>query len=493
VIGIANVRLKHQRDLAEMRRLEAVANLRKAREAVDRMLTRVSEERLKSIPQVEPIQRALLEDALEFYRDLARQSHDDPEILVETSRAYRRLGQNYRFFGRIDESKSCFLEALALQDKLAVSYPATAVYRAELAKTHIELVGLWGSLDRTAEALEAARISAALIDELIRESPESRDYTVLKANGIHARAMILQDMDQIDAAKADYLKVIELCENLTQRFPSAFEHKAKATIARHNLAIMIEDVGEFGESERIHRVNLKFWEDLAASEPSNPDYRSKTALTLESLAALLEKTKRSTEDVLRRAAHLRSLLTKDFPNTPYHFSKLAGSLNGLARVATARGDLTEARRLLEESLAARRAALALSPGYTEFVQAVATCSNELVESLIRLKDHQAATKLLAEQISLAPGSGEASFRAGSVLARCATLAAADRGLPEARRSELASTYAERAVAMLREGLQKGHGDFDALRNDRSFDSLRARPDFASLLAGPVKPPVDLKR
>ncbi len=57
VIAIATVRLKHERDLAESRRLEAVANLQKARQAVDRMLTRVSEERLKDIPQVEPVQR----------------------------------------------------------------------------------------------------------------------------------------------------------------------------------------------------------------------------------------------------------------------------------------------------------------------------------------------------------------------------------------------------------------------------------------------------
>ena len=96
VIGLATVRLKHERDRAENKRLEAVANLRKARDAVDRMLTRVSEQRLKDIPQVEPIQRALLEDALEFYRDFAQQAHDDPEVLLETSRAYRRLGQNVR-------------------------------------------------------------------------------------------------------------------------------------------------------------------------------------------------------------------------------------------------------------------------------------------------------------------------------------------------------------------------------------------------------------
>ena len=133
-----------------------------------------------------------------------------------------------------------------------------------------------------------------------------------------------------------------------------------------------------------------------------------------------------------------------------------------------------------------------SPNLGKATIAVATCSNELVESLIRLKDHQAATKLLAEQISLAPGSGEASFRAGSVLARCATLAKADRELPEVKRTELASSYADRAIAMLREALQKGHRDHDALRKDQAFESLRARSDFASLLASPATSPVDLK-
>ena len=127
VIGLANVRLKHERDRAETRRLEAVANLRKARDAVDRMLTRVSEQRLKDIPQVEPIQRALLEDALEFYRDFARQAHDDPEVLLETSRAYRRLGKTYHSSGGSTRLKRCFREALALQNNLAAAQPSIAV------------------------------------------------------------------------------------------------------------------------------------------------------------------------------------------------------------------------------------------------------------------------------------------------------------------------------------------------------------------------------
>ena len=43
-------RVVRERDRAEARRLEAVDNLRQARGAVDRMLTRVSEEKIRGVP-----------------------------------------------------------------------------------------------------------------------------------------------------------------------------------------------------------------------------------------------------------------------------------------------------------------------------------------------------------------------------------------------------------------------------------------------------------
>jgi tetratricopeptide (TPR) repeat protein len=189
--------------------------------------------------------------------------------------------------------------------------------------------------------------------------------------------------------------------------------------------------------------------------------------------------------VLRRAALARSSITKDFPNTPYHFGKLAGSLSKLAKLATARGDLAEARRLLDESLAARRAALALAPLNAEYVKSVASVCAELIETLIRLKDHDAASKIAVQLVSLSADSGQESLRAGSFLSRCVSLAAADSKLPGTRRAELAKAYADQAVAMVREALKKGQGDLEALRQDASFDSVRARPDFVSLVAGSV--------
>ena len=214
VIVTANVRLKHQRDLAETRRLEAVANLQKAREAVDRMLTRVSQERLKGIPQVEPVQRALLEDALEFYRGFARDAHNDPDILVEASRAYRRLGSTHEAFGRQNEAEACLREALSLQEKLAAAFPAIATYRSEQVLTHNALGRLWQSLDRNTEAAETLRKANLLLDDLTIGEPANDEYRVQRAVVATTHGIVLNNLKQFAAVEANDLEAIALFDEL---------------------------------------------------------------------------------------------------------------------------------------------------------------------------------------------------------------------------------------------------------------------------------------
>ena len=64
-------RVVHERDRFRAERDRAEANLRKAREAVDSMLTRVSVDRLQDVPRVELVRLELLEDARDFYRGFA--------------------------------------------------------------------------------------------------------------------------------------------------------------------------------------------------------------------------------------------------------------------------------------------------------------------------------------------------------------------------------------------------------------------------------------
>ena len=207
------------------------------------------------------------------------------------------------------------------------------------------------------------------------------------------------------------------------------------------------------------------------------------------MAVLLEKTGRTSEAErsLRRAAELRESLTKDFPNTPWHFLKLAEANRASAKLHGDRGELTEARRLQEQAVKATRTALALAPENAEYRRCVASECARLAETLIALKKHNEATTVVAEFASHSHDSATEMLRAGSFMARCVPLASADSQLPVSRRAELAETYAKRAIELLGEAASKGYRDVDAVRKDQGFDSLRARSDFRTLLAGLEKP------
>jgi serine/threonine protein kinase len=361
-------RVMRERDRVELRRREAVANLRKAREAVDRMLTRVSQERLKDIPQVEPVQRALLEDALEFYRGFARQAHDDPEVLLEASQAYVRLGGTYNWLGRRVEAERCLLEARAIHERLVAAFPAVPIYRRELALSISELGAVWRDLGRPkSEAVGALRAALALLQELSAAEPDEPLYLVRQAAAHETCGIIILGMGESSEAEAEMRTALRLVEELAAQFPDVPDYRLRASVTRSNLAGMLADKGRIDEGIQILLKNLDMWEKLAAEDPPNSYNRSKLALTLGNLADLWNRSNRKAESerALRRAADVRLGLTRDFPNTPPFFGGLADSFARLAALAADRGDLGEARRLREQAITARRRAIALAPSNSE--------------------------------------------------------------------------------------------------------------------------------
>jgi tetratricopeptide (TPR) repeat protein len=478
-------RVMRERDRAELRRREAVANLKKAREAVDRMLTRVSEERLKDIPQVEPVRRALLEDALEFYRGFARQAHGDPEVLLETSQAYGRLGRTYSAFGLTDDAEGCLREARAIQERLVAASPSVAIYRRELALSIAELAGVWGETGRTSESLDAFRQVLAMLEQLAAADAGEPLYRVRQAAAHETRGIILANMGQFRESEAEMRTAIDLADGLAARFPDELNYRSRAAVARSNLAGLLAAQGQLGEGITILLRNLEFWERVATDDPATSNNRSKLALTLSNLADLWDRSGRKgeAERALRRVAELRSALARDFPNSPGSFSRLADALSYLAVLAADRGDLGEACRLQEQAITARRAALSLAPRNVDYHKAASAAYAALIETLIRLREHDNAAKVVAELVALSPDSGPECFRAASFLARCVTLTANDSQLTNTRRSGVAAAYSGRAIELLRESARRRHPNFEALKSDRSFDPLRSHADFQELLAG----------
>ena len=63
------------------------------------MLTRVADEKLANVPQMEGLRKELLEDAVRFYEAFLEQNRDNKLLRLETAKAQRRLSQILYYLG----------------------------------------------------------------------------------------------------------------------------------------------------------------------------------------------------------------------------------------------------------------------------------------------------------------------------------------------------------------------------------------------------------
>src|SRR3989442_12146226 len=101
------------------------------------MLTRVGQERLANVPQMEPVRRELLQDALNFYQRFLQKNSDDPVIRRETAWAYRRLAEIHRNFGRYAEAETGFRKAFAMFGEMEAQSPLEPDTQTNLIVAHL--------------------------------------------------------------------------------------------------------------------------------------------------------------------------------------------------------------------------------------------------------------------------------------------------------------------------------------------------------------------
>jgi serine/threonine-protein kinase len=483
VVLVGNVRLREQRNLAEERRRQAVANLKMARAAVDRLLTQVSTEKLRDVPQLEPIAHPLLEDALELYKGIQRQSGDDPEVVQETAHAYRRLAGLYRWLGKLDEAESCCRDGLALLDGLPAEVAATPPFRREWAQTARQLVVVRKTRGKPDEAMDLLGKILPIVEELRREHPEDVDFQVDLLVLYTDRSGVWDDKGALHEEEADLRKALGLIDDLVRRFPDATDYQVKRALIRINLGNLLLRTNRVAGAGELFRRNRDLYTALASRYPKVVDYRAKLSLTLVNLADVYEAEGRplEAEEVCRQAVALTTRLTEDFPLSPHWQYALGGRLGDLAAAVERLGDLGEAREVFEQSVAAFGAACRMAPKMPGYFEACRDRTADLVELLLRQEDHAEAARRAEQFPALHPATWKERLQAGAWLARCAALAENDQRLAGDRRSEVADDYARRAVQLLREGIQGEAAEVDFLNTDPNLAVLRSRPDFRKLV------------
>jgi serine/threonine protein kinase len=317
---------------------------RRARAALDDMLSEESLAFLTTQRELLPPQRAFLERALRYYREFADQAAGDEEGRALEAKAQLRVGRIYDVLGQRAEAEAAYRSALALHEKLAAEYAGVPLYRAALAGIHNLRGHLLAVQGKLADAEPECRAALTLDEKLVADHPDVPQYRAALAASHDNLSNVLADQGKRAEAEAECRAALVVQETLAADHPVVPQYRASLATSHNNLGILLKEQGKKEEAEAEYRAALVIQERLVADNPGVPQYRQELARSHYNLGNRLadEDKFAETEAAYRASLVLYEKLAADYPGVPEYRRGLAGSHYNLAGLLADQGKRAEA-------------------------------------------------------------------------------------------------------------------------------------------------------
>jgi tetratricopeptide (TPR) repeat protein len=299
----------------------AERNFQRAFEAVDRMLSRVGAEELADVPEMTPVRRKLLADALEFLRSFLadRERSSDPAVLRGLALAHDRMGSIQATLGQPLAAEQEYRREIAIHATLAGRSPRQELDRRDLAGSHRALASVLSAQYRRDEAMAEYRLARECYQPLIQADPGARRGLAACLSEIAALQYEVQKFTESERSSHE---AIALFESLPQSEPATVDELAKS---RYRLALIYHETHRLDQAEASLLACRDLWQPLAADRRGARRYQSQLAECLNALSILYIFSGHApkAEPPAQAALVLRQQLAKQFPN-------IAGAQEGLA-------------------------------------------------------------------------------------------------------------------------------------------------------------------
>ncbi|MEQ1903021.1 MAG: serine/threonine-protein kinase [Pirellulaceae bacterium] len=334
-IGLIRARQSHaateqQRDRAERHHQRAMA-------AVDRLLTRVGGVGLEAVPHMDDTRRRILEDALEFYREILQDESDDPVVRREIGLALQRIGAIQTDLERHQEAVNSFNRAIEVHQSLASDSPDNPDDEVNLVRSHRQLAFV---LFKSAQVPEAERIVDSMIGRNRIETPVGRNEQFLL---FFLQGRIFASTQRRDEAIMVCLQALKLDVGQEPGEAVSDVQMDRASLLGM-LGSLYADNRQFDEAEECFRESNDAWERMLKAEPENIRVqRGLGLLRVNSGLALANSDQladaRAEYD---KAIAILAPLARDHPSMPNYSWDLAKAYNNSALLHSKNNDPAQA-------------------------------------------------------------------------------------------------------------------------------------------------------
>jgi tetratricopeptide (TPR) repeat protein len=482
-----NVRLSKALQATQEERDRADQNLALARKAVDNYLAKVTGDKRLTEADFHPLRRDLLQAAIPFYEQFARQRENDPAQRAEQARAHERLGQVRASLGETEKALANYREMREIFADLARTSPEVRDYRHGLAQSYSKVADALIALNRWPEAETMHRQAITLLQELSREFPLIPDYRRDEAHIRYRFAGVLEDLARREDSVKEYQEALALQDQLVKDFPNDADYRLSLALSRNDLGNLFSDVGRYKEAEEQILQARSLHEQLLRESPRDAERRLTLATNHTALAILLRQLRRfvESEREQRQALSLLDKLAEDFPSVPDYRSRLAQVHVNLGNVLYDQRRMAAATEQCQLGLSLLERLVAEHPRVTDYGSRLANARAQFIAFLASQGDYRKAAaeaRRLDERTAI---SGMARYNIACVWSITLAAALRDSRLTTSERRKLEDEYASCAMDWLDKsratGYFQGGANLQVLRTDTDLDALRSHPEFAAFL------------
>ena len=400
----------------ERARQEAETNFDMARSAVEDYLTSVSENTLLKEQEsldIRTLRQDLLQNALAYYEEFAKERENDPRLRRQLAKAYFRVGL---INGEIDlhakgiealeaaveiwspiytdnpadpdaaeNLSECYLaagklqllehdysaamksldESRAILEKLGADYPSEPRFKARLAACYSEIGTVYARLEQLTRSLEIHKKARSVQQGLVEQYPDELAYRKSLAEMINAIGFAHSRQPDNVAAINAFLEVRDICEKTMRELAAG----AKPVWLLNLLALSQFNIGVIHKFDRKLDESLKFLEQSLKSRSALVDAHSSVTSFQEKLAVThfeiadvhkLAHDQAKAVKAINKSIDVLSALVRTHPEQASFHNSLAHYLNYLGTLQAAARNSAEAIGPLQNAITEQNLAIAKS-------------------------------------------------------------------------------------------------------------------------------------
>jgi eukaryotic-like serine/threonine-protein kinase len=335
-------------------------------------------EQLAAIPGTEGVRRSLLEESLNYFVQLTRQSFGDPALGGDLALAYSKIGGLAAMMGDRERALDAHQSAREILEKLVASEPRNREYARSLALCRNNAGLVLAQLQRPDEAVDELSAALAIQERLHRAYPTWTAATLdLAATHVNLGLAAQERGDALDAIR-------QLSEAIQLQTPLLDESPDDETLLRA-LAAAYENLGAINEAETAagavesHQKAIELRRRLVAAQPLNPLYQAELARSYNNLgyASAGRGDWPAAQRAYDAAIALLTNLVRLSPAAATHRGDLAVALSNLGMALSEIGRLDEAEKAFQQSLDAQRELVEWRPADAAVVSGLGAMHNNL--------------------------------------------------------------------------------------------------------------------